>query len=175
MQMSAYAQPLQFTSHHLDETAGVSEASAALTELLADLNRHIASAVTFGDFTEDTKYDVIEVFREARKGDWDGYGARPVSLETLVEALAFVRAIPHGVAQPAVVPEPTGEVAFEWSSGSKQFVVSLSGESVATFAGLLGGEARIHGTDRFIGSIPQEMRQILLRHFATQPGATWAG
>lgn len=169
--MSAYAHPIQFAWQGIEETTGVSPESEALTQLLADVDRHLASAVSAGAAIEQTTDEVLQVFTEAADRNWDGYGAEAVSAETLVEALAFASAIPPGVASPAVVPEPTGEIGLEWSKGTaKQFVVSLSGSSTAVFAGLLGGGTKVHGVDRFLGAVPPEIRQILLRHFPARKG-----
>ncbi len=56
-----------------------------------------------------------ETYQECSEEGWDGYGARPVTQETYDEAVRFLGALPSWLPTPEIVPEPDGDIGFEWN------------------------------------------------------------
>lgn len=97
-----------------------------------------------------------EVFEECSQEGWDGYDARPISEETYNEARIFIESLPFtsSIPMPDIIPEPGGEIALEWSKGSRQvFVASVAGKNEIVYAGLFGIN-KTHGAEYFGDSLP---------------------
>lgn len=56
----------------------------------------------------DAEYDMYNV------PDWDGYGAHPITPETVAFARAMLSAIPEEAKPPHVAPGPDGTIGLEW-------------------------------------------------------------
>jgi hypothetical protein len=50
--------------------------------------------------------------------DWDGYGAQPITSETVQTARSFKLLLPMDAPQPDIAPGGDGTIGFEWRSGS---------------------------------------------------------
>jgi hypothetical protein len=50
--------------------------------------------------------------------DWDGYGAEPITSETVQAARSFKLLLPMDAPQPDIAPGGDGTIGFEWRSGS---------------------------------------------------------
>jgi hypothetical protein len=59
-------------------------------------------------FSEFEMYDI---------DDWDGYGAKPITRETVVTARRFRRLLPRYAGTPDIAPGADGTIGFEWRSG----------------------------------------------------------
>ena len=80
---------------------------------------------------------MIHAYEECCEENWDGYGALAVSPVVLFEAIRFICALPQRLPTPEVVPEPTGDIGFEWNYGkNRTFVASVSGTKLINYAGL---------------------------------------
>jgi hypothetical protein len=96
---------------------------------------------------------------------WDGYDAEPISLDSAHSAVELVKSFPEGLQTPAVVPEPDGDIAFEWRTNDNRiFSVSVTGPTLA-YAGRFGGPSKQSGEEPFHGAIPRTILDILARHF----------
>jgi len=83
--------------------------------------------------------DIYRIYRECSEPDWDGYDAIPVSGSTFSKAQELVKLLPINLPLPEAMPEPTGEIAFEWYRDKKHvFVASVGDENVISYAGLFG-------------------------------------
>jgi hypothetical protein len=60
-------------------------------------------------FTDYESYDV---------NDWDGYGALPISRETVESARRFVLQIPRRFGSVDIAPGSDGTIGFEWGFGA---------------------------------------------------------
>ena len=60
-----------------------------------------------------------------------------------------------------VVPEPGGDIGFQWSFGENRILtVSFAGTNIITYAAILGSSERTKcGKEKFNDSIPQEISQ----------------
>ena len=149
-------------SGQFEQTVGASAASNRLSRLVEEAENEVAVAAR-AEIT-DSLNGLVEVFKDCSKPDWDAHGALPVSSEAVLEALSFIRQLPIGIQAPDVSPEPDGEVGLEWSDGhARSLVISFSGDGRISYAALLGGDRRIHGSERFLGTIPQGIHHTLLQ------------
>ena len=100
--------------------------------------------------------ELLEIYKEHSVENWDGYDAEPVSQKAYLEAERFINLLPPSLDAPEIIPEPSGEIAFEWYRGKRFiFVASLSGDSTISFAGLYGRTSKIHGSEYFGNRIPE--------------------
>jgi len=51
-----------------------------------------------------------------QQGDWDGYGALPISHETKANAMAALSGLQLNAPAPNVIPNPNGTLSFEWET-----------------------------------------------------------
>ncbi len=165
--MTAFAAPVPCVWQS-GEPEGVSSASSELTEILMGVLGHLSSAVSAAGPIESALEDLLDIVATCSEDNWDGYGAMAITPEAVDEAFGFIDALPSAVSSPSIVPEPSGAIGLQWGDGrSKDFVASLSGRGKAIFSGLLGGGTKIHGVARLAGTIPEDILQILVRHFST--------
>ena len=50
------------------------------------------------------------------KGDWDGYGALPLTPESCAHVQKFIAVAPQGMQAPEIAPTSNGTIALEWQS-----------------------------------------------------------
>lgn len=138
-----------------DNSKGSSEASEKLSEILRHTITDLRKASTW-NIHHQAIDDLVDTYDECSNENWDGYNAVPISANTYNDALRFINALSSSLPSPEIVPEPTGEVGFEWNFGKDLvFVASVDGTNRITYAGLLGKGNKTHGIEVFNGSIPQ--------------------
>ena len=107
-----------------------------------------------------------DAWQAATTPGWDGYGAAPVSAEALWAAQRFLSVIPEAWPSPEITADPDGEISFEWARGPHWvFTVSVASEGQLSYAGLFGSN-RVHGTETFVGTLPEAIVVGLARLFA---------
>jgi hypothetical protein len=108
---------------------------------------------------------VGEILQGCSDQAWDGYNAEPVSPLSAESALELARNLPAGIQKPTVVPEPDGDISFEWrTDDNRLFSLSVTGPTLV-YAGRFGGSLRQYGEERFFGVIPRTIMEILTRYF----------
>jgi hypothetical protein len=135
-----------------------------LHEYVENIVREFKKAKTLGR-QDDALQTLDEIFVECSQDGWDGYDAVPITEEAYLEGKRFLLSLPvtSFIPMPEVIPQPNGEIAFEWAKGNRQiFIASVSGQHEITFAGLFGVN-RIHGTEYFADSLPQVILENLRR------------
>jgi hypothetical protein len=138
-------------------STGSSEASKKLQKLYVDTVVSLRRSVTW-NYLGDALDALRETYEECYEGNWDGYGALPISEATYDEAVRFLNALPSWLPTPEIVPEPSGDIGFEWNFGKNRVLAaSVDGTNRITYAGLLGTGNKAHGTEVFDGSIPQTL------------------
>lgn len=110
---------------------------------------------------------LYEIYRECSEANWDGYDAIPMSKNTYFEAIKLIELLPSYLPEPEIMPEPTGEIAFEWYKGKQfVFVISVGGKNIITYAGLFGKSSKTHGTEYFADNLPlviiENIKRLLL-------------
>jgi hypothetical protein len=105
------------------------------------------------------------IVEECSDRGWDGYDALPLSREAYIEAKKLIMSLPviSFIPMPEIVPEPSGEIAFEWSKGKRRtFIASVCGNNEIVYAGLFGLN-KTHGTEYFGDSLPSVLIENLRR------------
>lgn len=142
-------------------SSGISETA---TSLLFEVKKEISSfaeSVTIG--SSQTADALIETYSDCSSENWDGYGAKPVSIDSVNEAREFISLTPSFFPKPEVVAEPSGEIGLEWYKGKDNiFAVSFDGKKTITYAGIFGSN-KTHGIEYFEGSIPSIIIENLKR------------
>lgn len=110
------------------------------------------------------QHELLQLYKEYSVDNWDGYNSEPVSRKAYLEAEKFIAMLPSSVGVPDIVPEPNGEIAFEWYRGKGfAFIVSIGGDNAISFAGLFGKSSKIHGTEYFGDKIPDNVIRFIHR------------
>lgn len=156
----AYAENIYYT--HRSPGVGEGENGINIHQILND----VFSYGRQSGLRELTRQALLEIYRDYSKENWDGEGAIAIGEDAYLEAREFIRLLPTTLPLPEVLPEPTGEIAFEWyKSKTHLFVVSFRGRGIITYAGMFGEGTTIHGTERFEDFIPkmviENMRRLL--------------
>jgi hypothetical protein len=138
--------------------------SATLHELHDEILKQLEQTETLGSRGEILR-SLDDIFVECSEQGWDGYDATPITEEAYLEARRFILSLPitSFMPMPEIIPEPSGEIALEWSKGSHQiFIASVNGKNEMTYAGLFGSN-KTHGQEYFGDSLPTIMLENLKR------------
>jgi len=161
--MTAIAIPGRTAVLPYSYSTGASDASKNLQRLYEDAVTSLRKSVTW-DYLSSVRAALKETYQECSEEGWDGYGALPITQETYDEAVRFLSALPSWLPAPEIVPEPDGDIGFEWSFGNNRVLAaSVDGTNRITYAGLLGTGNKAHGTEVFDGSIPQTLVEHISR------------
>jgi hypothetical protein len=110
--------------------------------------------------------DIYDLYKECSKDNWDGYGAKRIPARAYLEAIRLAELIPRELPLPEVVPEPNGDIAFEWYRGKRfLFVLSVEGNNIINYAGLFGSTTRIYGSEYFTDELPTSVLERIQRLF----------
>lgn len=121
------------------------------------------TTVTIGRPIEEAAESLLELYKDCSKPNWDGYGADPVSKDSISEALNFIQLLPSSFPIPQILAEPSGEIGFEWYKGKRLvFAISFTGRNMIAYAGIFGSN-KIHGEEYFSDSIPSIVIENLRR------------
>ena len=131
--------------------------SSAASEPASRLAAHATSAYRHYAKTgfELIEQQIAEVHATCGHQGWDGYSALPIEAMTAQQAIRFALALPRNLPVPDVIPEPDGEIAFEWAgSGGRTISVSIGPTGKLAYAALLTERARQNGSEQLSESIP---------------------
>jgi len=141
--------------------------SAEVLKLNEILERDL-SEIRKGE-TLGRQIDMLQIldnlWEECSAAGWDGYEALPISREVYLEAKKLIMSLPvvSFIPMPEIVPEPSGEIAFEWSKGKRRtFIASVGGNNEIVYAGLFGLN-KTHGAEYFGDSLPVILIENLRR------------
>lgn len=144
-------------------SAGTSKASHDIQIKLGETISELRRAITWGR-VESAISSLREVFSECAIDGWDGYDSERINRATFDEAYKFLNSLPSWLPLPEIVPEPNGDIGFEWYFGkNKLFVVSVEGTGQLNYAGILGFGNKAHGTEIFDGTIPKSIIENISR------------
>ena len=148
MRIAAGTHYRDITSH---SSKGASDSYKTLVKEIMVIEHHLREAWA--------KVALSTVLRECSQENWDGYGALPVSEAAYSEAEKLLRLLPLDIPIPDVIPEPTGELAFEWRNRDRFFLLSVGGSNTISYAGIFdkGEGGKTHGTVRFRESLPDDI------------------
>lgn len=111
------------------------------------------------------KAQLLALFEDCNAEDWDGYGAKGVTPQSLNVALEFLEKLPAFVANPEIAADPDGEISFEWfKSDDMILTLSINSERKIAYAGILG-EERPRGIENFGLEVPSTILVYLSKYF----------
>ena len=145
-------------------TIGFGADFVRLSKFYDQIVREVKKSATLGRQNE-ALHSLEELFEECSVPGWDGYDAQPLSREAYLEARKLILSLPivSFIPMPEIVPEPSGDIAFEWSKGKRRtFVASVGGNNEIVYAGLYGLN-KAHGTEYFGDSLPAVLIENLRR------------
>ncbi len=145
-------------------TAGVSDESKLVRKMYRNAISHFFEPISEAQRVVETLHALNEVYEGCHEEGWDGYDAKPVTEDTIVEAARLVLLLPLSVPAPTVSPEPTGEIALEWYKDRQHvFAASVGGKSIITYAGLFGPDNRSYGAEHLGDSLPSPIVENINR------------
>ena len=98
--------------------------------------------------------EVARVAQTSSAANWDGEGALAVEQATLKYATRFLLALPTGRANPTVLVDRDGAIAFDWGEDpNRTFTVSVGRDGTLTYAGYFDG-AQNWGYETLADQIP---------------------
>lgn len=163
--MSTPLETTWFDIGSLSWPVGVSSESAETTRQRAkefSPDRQIPASFAWRDLLIEA---IAEILQSCSVRNWDGYDAEPISHSLGQRAAELVRTLPEGIQRPTIVPEPDGDIAFEWhTKDNRLFSLSVTGTTLV-YAGRFGGSFRQYGEEPFFGAIPRTILDIFARHF----------
>jgi hypothetical protein len=107
---------------------------------------------------------IDNLYKAYSSENWDGFQAKPISIKALEEAKKLISLLPSTFPLPEVMPEPGGEIAFEWYKNKQYiFIISVGGNNIITYAGIFGEANKTHGTEFFSDSLPSLIIQNIQR------------
>jgi hypothetical protein len=125
-----------------------------------------SESITFGRPLDEVLTALLEVYRECSCADWDGYGAAAVTPDAYEEAKKIIDLLPSSIQVPEIVPEPTGEIGFEWRQGrGRIFIMSVNGRHRISYAGIFDGN-KTHGSEYFEETLPSVVIEHLRRIYS---------
>jgi len=102
---------------------------------------------------------------ECSRQGWDGYEANPILPEAVSRALLLIELLPEGTEIPELVPDPVGEISFEWSDRHDRILSVTPRKGVLVYAAILGHDHTQYGKAPVRDSWPAEIQSILTRYF----------
>jgi len=145
------------------QTPGFSESAEFVTQQGSLCSRHMHESSAFG-IESLLREELVDIWLECRKPDWDGYEAIAVSWESWDCARKLLQSLPLGFPHPSIGAEPDGQVTLEWHrSPYRTLSVSVSPDGELHYAALLGHARRACGTEPFLGRIPTAVSNLIRR------------
>ena len=154
--MTTIAMPFTVSGFSSDIAYFVAQQRENSYELLQESN--VLGLIAKGAFRK-----LNEVFEECSSGGWDGANAKPVSVETLQNAKAFLKSFPLGIEPPDVGAEPDGAITLEWYKSSDRVIsISINSGGWLYFAAIIGAKKR-HGVDFALCDVSEDLLGLILQ------------
>jgi hypothetical protein len=85
------------------------------------------------------KSEVIEEIKrieeKCSEEGWDGYGAYPVSKESVEYSIKFINSLPDSLEDPSICSDPSGDISIEWYKDARRvFSVSVTKDAALIYA-----------------------------------------
>jgi len=148
------------------QTLGFSDAAQFVEDSARRGRQHLNESSAFG-IDSAVRDELATVWEDCRTPNWDGFGALPVSQETLRHAYVLLETLPLGFPAPSIGAEPDGQLTLEWYRSPRR-TLSLSVDPVGDlhYAAIFGPN-RAFGTEAFFDEIPTSILQLIQRLDAT--------
>ena len=138
---------------------GVAPEAEGIQQKFKKLLEHYRMAVSIGHpFTKQSVIvELDEIMIECSQNNWDGYGAKAISITTYSEALKIIDMLNSyfsDIPLPELTPIPDGDIGFEWFDNGNTFAFSIDDNKTLTYAGIFGIN-KIHGQEILGDFIPK--------------------
>lgn len=143
---------------------GVSEESETLRKQDIETQKHDLQRTDESQISRicDAGSKLIEIYKNCRKADWDGRDALPIPRAAIAEAEQLIALIPKHYPMPDIIPEPSGEVGFEWYIGPyRVLLLSIAGDGYINYAGLYGFKDADYGSKPLTGKLNKKIVTLL--------------
>lgn len=144
-------------------TPGYGQTAAYVQAQSLETYRHFHTPVSRSQARLVATDSLAEVFDQCRLPDWDGHGAAPIDQATYDQAYRLLECLPETLVMPTVGAEPDGQITLEWHrSAQRTLSVSVTPDGDLHYAAL-HGSSRTHGTEPFLGKLPDLLLQLIQR------------
>lgn len=109
--------------------------------------------------------ELNEVMLDCCRDDWDGHGAKAVSLHAFAAAKRFVESLPTGFPVPTISADPDGCVTFEWRKSPRRVVLASVHPNFQVDYAAIFGAAKHSGSEPFFTEIPETLQNFARRVF----------
>lgn len=110
--------------------------------------------------------EMATVWDECRQPNWDGHDALPVTQDALRNLYLFLESLPSDMPAPSIGAEPDGDLTMEWHRSARRTLsISVSPDGDLHYSALFGAN-RVHGTETFLGDIPDIILTLIRRVYA---------
>ena len=135
-------------------STGQSETAKTISKMQDEIRKYLLTSYAIAAPAEQASARLEEVWSEASRSGWDGYGAKPINPFAYMYARFFVNALPSTAPIPEVSAHSDGEVALDWLFGNRRaLTVSIGPTGRCTFA-WMNGQSTNRGTDWMENGIP---------------------
>lgn len=147
-----------------DTDIGCSQESKQLKTVIKETSNHLREP-----FYRQSRYislfdELRETLEDCAEDGWDGYDASKIDEDIIDDVLKFINLLPTNLSLPEIIPEPGGEIAFEWYKDKWHvFTASISAHGIINYAGLFGPGRKAYGTEYFTDSVPAIIIQNIKR------------
>lgn len=156
-----------------NRSSAQSEPARRLVRMQEKIQEHLLTSHTVRDDRERLLDELDSLWEDASYQGWDGYGAKPMSVEAYDFAKDFIKALPITAPLPELNVDPDGEVSLDWSFGKRRaLTVSVGPTGRCTFA-WVHGQRSMRGTDWIEDEIPASIA-FALRQLAPAQTAMFA-
>lgn len=138
-----------------EPTQTTSDCSRISETATRDERDRLAATETFGQ----VRHALYQLYQDCSQPGWDGYGAFPVSADTLELAIRVLNSLSPDFPKPSFGAEPDGQLTMEWyRSPHRVLSVSISPLGVLYYAVTIGAEQN-YGHMPFLGQFPDTLRE----------------
>lgn len=148
-------------------TNGFSSEHGIVHDLIQETLDNFRKANSISAPISDIKNELESIYSECSEPNWDGYGARAISRETIEIAEEFIESFMFlDLPTPDIIPEPSGDIGFEWMKPAKHsLILSIDRRGEITYVGFFGAN-RAKGVERFTEGVPDVVIQLIKRLYS---------
>lgn len=160
--MTALTAKLGSQNTGFSSTSGASEIANYIKDARASALCHFRESFTNKTPRDLLNEEVLQIYGDCCRDDWDGYGARSISRSSLLGVQEFISKV-DSLPMPEVSAHPDGELALDWYGDNGEiFSLSFGDLGKISFAGRFEEGSVIHGREK-VGSMDTEFVERLIR------------